>query len=47
MTLIIGIFFRDENDNKEIIFASDGLVTKYENNRMIGQDENIEKIKKI
>ncbi len=47
MTLIIGIFIRDIHDNKEIIFASDGLAVKYENNKKIGQDEDVEKTRKL
>lgn len=47
MTLIIGIFTRDIHDKKEIIFASDGLAVKYENNKKIGRDEDVEKIRKL
>lgn len=47
MTLIIGIFTRDIHNKKEIIFASDGLAVKYENNKKIGQDEDVEKIRKL
>jgi len=47
MTLIIGIFSRDIHDKKEIIFASDGLAVKYKNNKKIGRDEDVEKIRKL
>jgi len=47
MTLIIGIFTRDIHDKKEIIFASDGLAVTYKNNKKIGQDEDVEKIRKL
>lgn len=47
MTLIIGIFTRDIHDKKEIIFASDGLAVKYENNKKFGQDDDVEKIRKL
>ena len=47
MTLIIGIFTRDNHDNKEIFFASDGLALSYKNNKKIGQDANTEKIRKL
>jgi len=47
LTLIIGIFTRDIHDKKDIIFASDGLAVKYENNKKIGQDEDVEKIRKL
>ncbi len=47
MTLIIGIFFRDKNDKKEIIFASDGLAVTYKNDKEIGRDEDVGKIKKL
>lgn len=47
MTLIIGIFSKDIHNKKEIIFASDGLAVKYENNKIIGQDEDAEKIRKL
>lgn len=44
MTLIIGIFTRDIHVKKEIIFASDGLAVKYENDKKIGQDEDEVKV---
>jgi len=47
MTLIIGIFTRDIHDEKEIIFASDGLAHSYKNNKKIRQDEDVEKIRKL
>jgi len=47
MTLIIGIFIRDTHDEKEIIFASDGLAVTYKNNKKIGQYEDCEKIRKL
>jgi len=47
MTLIIGIFTRDIHDKKEIIFASDGLAVTHKNNKKIGQDEDVEKIRKL
>jgi len=47
MTLIIGIFIRDTHNKKEIIFASDGLAVTYKNNEKIGQDEDVEKIRKL
>ena len=47
MTLIIGIFTRDIHDKEEIFFASDGLAVTYKNNKKIGQDEDVEKIRKL
>ena len=47
MTLIIGIFTRDMHDKKEIFFASDGLAVTYKDTKKIGQDENVEKIRKL
>lgn len=47
MTLIIGIFTRDKDDNKEILFASDGLAVTYKDNKKIAQDEDVEKIRKL
>jgi len=47
MTLIIGMLIRETQDKKEIIFASDGLAVKYKNNKKIGQDEDVEKIRKL
>ena len=47
MTLIIGIFVRDNNSKKEIFFASDGLEVKYQDNKKVGQREDVEKIRKL
>jgi 20S proteasome alpha/beta subunit len=47
MTLIIGIFIRDNHGNKEIIFASDGLEVRYEGNKKVAQREDVEKIRKL
>lgn len=47
MTLIVGIFTRDNHNKKEIIFASDGLAVTYENNKKIGQDDDVEKIRRL
>lgn len=47
MTLIIGIFLRDNRNNKDIIFASDGRAVKYEDNKKIDQYEDVEKIRKL
>jgi len=47
MTLIIGMFIRETQDKKEIIFASDGLAVTYKKNKKIGEDEDVEKIRKL
>jgi 20S proteasome alpha/beta subunit len=47
LTLIIGIFLRDNRNNKDIIFASDGRAVKYEDNKKIDQYEDVEKIRKL
>jgi len=47
MTLIIGIFIRDNHNKKEIFFASDGLAVTYKDNKKIAQREDVEKIRKL